>query len=87
LAPDIRHYPFDAWEDQIIIDTQREIGNRWAVIAQKIPKRSPSSIKNRWYSGLKHCHGQGDLDNSFRASQGGILQRGDDDNGVHGADL
>lgn len=53
LDPKIRHDPFEAWEDQKILEMQREIGNKWAVIAQKLPGRSPSSVKNRWYSSLK----------------------------------
>ena len=56
LDPNIKHEPFEPWEDQIIIDKQREIGNRWSIIAQQIPGRSPSAVKNRWYSGLKNHH-------------------------------
>jgi hypothetical protein len=56
LAPEIRHDPFEPWEDRIVIDSQRELGNRWAVIAQRIPGRSPCSVKNRWYSGLRNHH-------------------------------
>lgn len=56
LAPDIKHEPFDAWEDQIILQKQKEIGNRWSVIARQLPGRSPNAIKNRWYSGLKSQH-------------------------------
>jgi len=56
LDPSIKHDPFEPWEDQIIIEKQREIGNKWAVIAQQLPGRSPSSIKNRWYSGLRSQH-------------------------------
>jgi hypothetical protein len=56
LSPEIRHEPFEPWEDQIIVDSQRELGNRWALIAQRIAGRSPCSIKNRWYSGLKNQH-------------------------------
>ena len=56
LSPEIRHDPFEPWEDQVILDSQRELGNRWALIAQKIPGRSASAVKNRWYSGLRHQH-------------------------------
>lgn len=54
LDPSIKHDPFEPWEDQIILDRQKEIGNRWAIIAQQLPGRSPSAIKNRWYSSLKN---------------------------------
>ncbi|OHT06112.1 Myb-like DNA-binding domain containing protein [Tritrichomonas foetus] len=56
LSPDLKHEPFDPAEDQIIIQKQKEIGNRWAIIARQLPGRSPNSIKNRWYSGLKAQH-------------------------------
>jgi hypothetical protein len=53
LCPNIKHEPFEAWEDEIIVARQRELGNRWSVIARQLPGRSTNSIKNRWYSGLK----------------------------------
>ena len=56
LMPGIKHEPFELWEDQVILESQKELGNRWSLIAQKLPGRSPSSIKNRWYSGLKNQH-------------------------------
>ena len=56
LDPQLKHEPFEAWEDQLIIEKQREIGNRWSVIAHQLPGRSASSVKNRWYSGLKSHH-------------------------------
>ena len=56
LDPQIKHEPFEPWEDQVIIEKQREIGNRWAVIAHQLPGRSASAVKNRWYSGLKSQH-------------------------------
>ena len=56
LDPNIKHEPFEPWEDQLIIEKQQEIGNRWSVIAHQLPGRSPSAIKNRWYSGLRSHH-------------------------------
>jgi hypothetical protein len=53
LCPHIRHEPFEAWEDQIIIDRQRELGNRWSLISKQLPGRTTNAIKNRWYSALK----------------------------------
>jgi hypothetical protein len=56
LSPEVKHEPFEPWEDEIIIDRQRELGNRWSMIARHLPGRSTNSIKNRWYSGLKSQH-------------------------------
>jgi hypothetical protein len=56
LCPEIKHEPFEQWEDEIILQKQKEIGNRWSVIAQHLPGRSTNSIKNRWYSGLRTQH-------------------------------
>jgi hypothetical protein len=56
LAPNIRRDQFEPWEDEIVVARQKEYGNRWALIAAKLPGRSPCSVKNRWYSGLKHQH-------------------------------
>jgi hypothetical protein len=53
LAPGIRREPFAPWEDRILIESQREIGNHWSRIAQRIPGRSAAAVKNRWYSGLR----------------------------------
>jgi len=54
LAPNIRHEPFEPWEDKIILDKQAEIGNRWSIISQSLNGRSSSAIKNRWYSCLRN---------------------------------
>ena len=54
LDPIIKHEPFEPWEDTIILEKQKEIGNKWSIISQKLPGRSASSVKNRWYSCLKN---------------------------------
>jgi hypothetical protein len=53
LAPDLKKGPFEPWEDHIVINKQREYGNKWAAIAGCLQGRSAASVKNRWYSGLK----------------------------------
>ncbi|KAH0795333.1 Myb-like DNA-binding domain containing protein [Histomonas meleagridis] len=53
LDPSLKHGPFEQWEDQIIIEKQKEVGNRWSIIAQLLPGRSCGAIKNRWYSSLR----------------------------------
>jgi hypothetical protein len=53
LAPNVKHEPFEPWEDQIIVEKQRELGNRWSAIARQLEGRSANAVKNRWYSGLR----------------------------------
>lgn len=43
-------------EDDIIMQQQAIIGNRWSQIAQLLPGRSENSVKNRWHSRLRHRH-------------------------------
>jgi hypothetical protein len=53
LSPQVKSGPFEAWEDQILMTRQREVGNRWSQIAQSLPGRTASAVKNRWYSSLR----------------------------------
>lgn len=58
LNPEIKHEAFEPWEDEVILNKQKIIGNKWSLIAKELKGRSPSAIKNRWYSGLKSQHPQ-----------------------------
>jgi hypothetical protein len=53
LNPQVKKGPFEAWEDHFIMNRQHEIGNRWSVIAQELPGRTASGVKNRGYSSLR----------------------------------
>ena len=53
LNPGIKKDPFEQWEDDLIIAQQHALGNRWTVIAEKLPGRTSSAVKNRWYTVLK----------------------------------
>ncbi|KAH0792928.1 Myb-like DNA-binding domain containing protein [Histomonas meleagridis] len=54
----IRRDPFEPVEDIIIIESQKEVGNRWTCIAKKLPGRDPGAIKHRWYSKLRYLVGE-----------------------------
>jgi hypothetical protein len=50
----IKRGKFEKWEDDIIILERERIGNHWCHIADKLPGRTSSAIKNRWYSVLRN---------------------------------
>jgi hypothetical protein len=36
----------------VVAEKQGELGNRWALIAQSLPGRSASAVKNPWHAAL-----------------------------------
>ena len=54
LQPELKKTPFEKWEDDLIFEQKKKIGNRWTQIALQLPGRTSCSVKNRWYTVLRN---------------------------------
>ncbi|CAM0879750.1 unnamed protein product [Alopecurus aequalis] len=53
LRPDLKKEPISKREEETIISLQKSLGNRWSVIAGKMPGRTDNEIKNYWNSRIR----------------------------------
>ncbi|KAK0570431.1 hypothetical protein LWI29_001003 [Acer saccharum] len=53
LRPDIKRGDISAEEEELIIRLHKLLGNRWALIAGRLPGRTDNEIKNYWNTNLR----------------------------------
>eukprot|EP01029_Cantina_marsupialis_P003768 TRINITY_DN137_c6_g1_i1.p1 TRINITY_DN137_c6_g1~~TRINITY_DN137_c6_g1_i1.p1 ORF type:complete len:504 (+),score=115.86 TRINITY_DN137_c6_g1_i1:132-1643(+) len=53
LDPTLKRTPWTEEEEMIIVQKQKEVGNKWSEIARFLPGRSDAHVKNHWYATLR----------------------------------
>ncbi|PNX76037.1 MYB-related protein 308-like protein [Trifolium pratense] len=53
LRPDLKRGNFTEQEDDLIINLHTLLGNKWSLIAAKLPGRTDNEIKNYWNTHIK----------------------------------
>jgi hypothetical protein len=75
LDPTLEKGPWKPAEDAALVKWQKEFGNKWVKIAEKMPGRSENAIKNRWNSAKRRRGGldkrKGNSGKSKGSSSGG----------------
>ena len=101
VRPGINNGAWTEEDDALLVAKHKLLGNHWSTIAAKIPGRTESNVKNRWYAAKPHAAWQAltaafyrmiprrystvRMSTSTRKVPGGVLRDYIISVGVHGA--
>ncbi|KAK2636483.1 hypothetical protein Ddye_031275 [Dipteronia dyeriana] len=57
LSPSVKHGDFSQEEEDLIIRLHNLLGNRWSLIAGRVPGRTDNQVKNHWNTHLRKKFG------------------------------
>uniref|UniRef100_A0A0D9VBB0 Uncharacterized protein n=1 Tax=Leersia perrieri TaxID=77586 RepID=A0A0D9VBB0_9ORYZ len=71
LRPGLKRGMFSQEEEDIVINLQAKLGNKWSQIAMHLPGRTDNEVKNYWNSYLKKrvMQAQGSIPNNLSANE------------------
>jgi len=72
LDPNINRLEYTPEEDQLILDEQARLGNRWSSIARMLPGRTEDAVKIRWKSITRKKIREKSKENDSQKAKGAI---------------